>query len=138
MLGGKEPPVDMSILVADSGVAEKPVRSGVRYAFLLVAFRPCGERQLDQLSATILLLNLLVAYVTFRFKRADRVIEPAPALLIRHGRILRQSLRREYLGPHDLRASLRHHGRVSVRDIRYAFLAEDGPVSVIAGRARGE
>lgn len=137
MLGGKEPPVHMSILAADIGVAEKPVRSGVRYASLLVAFRPCG-RQLDQLSATVLLLNLLVAYVTLRFKRADRVIEPAPALLVRHGRISRQSLRREYLGPHDLRASLRHHGLVSVRDIRYAFLAEDGPVSVIAGRARGE
>jgi hypothetical protein len=138
MLGGKEPPVDMSILVADIGVAEKPVRSGVRHAFLLVAFRSRGGRQLDQLSATVLLLNLLVAYVTLRFKRADRVIEPAPALLVRHGRILRQSLRREYLGPHDLRASLRHHGLVSVRNIRCAFLAEDGPVSVIAGRARGE
>jgi hypothetical protein len=42
------------------------------------------------------------------------------------------------LGPRDLRTTLRHHGVVSMRDIRYAFLAEDGPVSVIAGRARGE
>jgi len=113
----------MNILVPDTGAAEKPVRSGVGYAFLLVAFRPCGKRQLDQLSATILLLNLLVAYVT---------------LLVRHGRILRQDRRRECLGPRDLRASLRHHGVVSVRDIRDAFLAEDGPVSVIAGRTRGE
>jgi hypothetical protein len=48
---GKEPPTDMNILVPDIGVAEKPVRSVVVYAFLLVAFRLCGKRQLGQLSA---------------------------------------------------------------------------------------
>ena len=89
-------------------------------------------------ATAILLLNLVVAYVTFRFKRADRVIEHSPTLLVRHGRLLRDNLRRERLGPRDLRAALRHHGVVSVRDIRYAFLEEDGHVSVITGRPRGE
>jgi uncharacterized membrane protein YcaP (DUF421 family) len=88
-------------------------------------------------ATTILLLNLLVAYVTFRFRRADRVIEHSPTVLVRHSRILRDNLRRERLGPRDLRAALRHHGVVSIRDIRYAFLEEDGHVSVITGRARG-
>ena len=50
-------------------------------------------------ATTILLLNLLVAYVTFRFRRADRVIEHSPTVLVRHGRILRDNLRRERLGP---------------------------------------
>jgi uncharacterized membrane protein YcaP (DUF421 family) len=89
-------------------------------------------------ATTILLLNLLVAYVTFRFRRADRVIEHSPTVLVRHGRILRDNLRRERLGPRDLRAALRHHGVISIRDIRYAFLEEDGHVSVITGRPRGE
>jgi len=88
-------------------------------------------------ATTILLLNLLVAYVTFRFRRADRVIEHSPTVLVRHGRILRDNLRRERLGPRDLRAALRHHGVISIRDIRYAFLEEDGHVSVITGRPRG-
>jgi len=88
-------------------------------------------------ATTILLLNLVVAYVTFRFKRADRVIEHSPTVLVRHGRILRDNLRRERLGPRDLRAALRHHGVISIRDIRYAFLEEDGHVSVITGRPRG-
>jgi uncharacterized membrane protein YcaP (DUF421 family) len=88
-------------------------------------------------ATTILLLNLLVAYVTFRFRRADRVIEHSPTVLVRHGRILRDNLRRERLGPRDLRAALRHHGVISIRDIRYAFLEEDGHVSVITRRARG-
>ena len=91
-------------------------------------------------ATTILLLNLLVAYVTFRFRRADRVIEHSPTVLVRHGRILRDNLRRgdpEGPGARDLRAALRHHGVVSIRDIRYAFLEEDGHVSVITRRARG-
>lgn len=87
-------------------------------------------------ATAILLLNLIVAYVTFRFKRADRVVEHSPTVLVRHGRVLRDNLRRERLGPRDLRAALRHHGVVSIRDIRYAFLEEDGHVSVITGRRR--
>ncbi|HEY7654047.1 MAG TPA: YetF domain-containing protein [Methylomirabilota bacterium] len=154
----------MNLLVPDVSVAEKVLRSVVVYAFLLVAFRLCGKRQLGQLTAfdlvvlliisnvvqnaiigndnslgggligatTILLVNAAVAYVTFRFKRADRIIEHSPTLLVRHGRVLRANLRRERLGPRDLRAAMRHHGVVSVRDIRYAFLEEDGHVSVIS------
>lgn len=87
-------------------------------------------------ATAILLLNLIVAYVTFRFKRADRVVEHSPTVLVQHGRVLRDNLRRERLGPRDLRAALRHHGVVSIRDIRYAFLEEDGHVSVITGRRR--
>jgi uncharacterized membrane protein YcaP (DUF421 family) len=89
-------------------------------------------------ATTILLVNSAVAYVTFRFKRADRIIEHSPTLLVRHGRVLRANLRRERLGPRDLRAALRHHGVISIRDIRYAFLEEDGHVSVIARRPPGE
>ena len=64
--------------------------------------------------------------------------ERSPTLLVRHGRVPRRNLRRERPRPRDLRAAPRHHGMVSVRDIRYAFLEGDGHVSVIAGRPRGE
>ena len=89
-------------------------------------------------ATTILLLNAVVAYLTFRFKRVDRVVEHSPTMLVRHGRIIRANLRRERLGPRDLRAALRHHGVISLRDIRYAFLEEDGHVSVVTRRPPGE
>jgi uncharacterized membrane protein YcaP (DUF421 family) len=73
-----------------------------------------------------------------RFKRVDRVVEHSPTVLIRHGRIIRDNLRRERLGPRDLRAALRHHGVVSLQDIRYAFLEEDGRVSVVPRRRARE
>ncbi|HJV56614.1 MAG TPA: YetF domain-containing protein [Methylomirabilota bacterium] len=54
------------------------------------------------------------------------------------GRPARRNLRRERPGLRDLRTARRHHGVVSVRDIRYAFLEGDGHVSVVAGRPRRE
>jgi uncharacterized membrane protein YcaP (DUF421 family) len=89
-------------------------------------------------ATTILLLNAVVAYLTFRFKRVDRFVEHSPTVLVRHGRVIRANLRRERLGPRDLRAALRHHGVISLRDIRYAFLEEDGHVSVVTRRPAGE
>jgi len=89
-------------------------------------------------ATTILILNTAVAWVTFRFKRVDRTVEHSPTVLVKHGRLLRANLRRECLGPRDLRAALRHHGVASLRDIRYAFLEEDGRVSVIMRRPADE
>ncbi|HET7873981.1 MAG TPA: YetF domain-containing protein [Methylomirabilota bacterium] len=82
-------------------------------------------------ATVILALNALVAWATFRFKRAERVLEHAPTVIIKHGRVLRTSLRRERLSLPELRAALREHGVVSMRDVRYAILEEDGHVSVI-------
>jgi uncharacterized membrane protein YcaP (DUF421 family) len=85
-------------------------------------------------------MNIPVPDISVGEKLARSVMrgEHSPTLLVRYGRVLRRTLRRERLGPRDLRAALRHHGVVSVRDIRYAFLEEDEHVSVIAGRPRGE
>lgn len=83
----------------------------------------------------ILLLNAVVAWLTFRHKRVERAIEHTPTVLVWHGRILRQNLRRERLSLPELRAALRREGIVSLRDVRYVLLEEDGHLSVITARA---
>lgn len=85
-------------------------------------------------ATVILLLNAIVAWVTFRYKRVERLVEHTPTVLVRHGRILRGNLRRERLSLPELRAALRQQGVVSLRDVRYVLLEEDGHLSVIAGR----
>ena len=102
----------MGILIPDISIAEKVVRSVAVYGFLL--------------------------NVGFRFPRADRLLEHSPTLLVRKGRILRANLRREALTRRDLGAALRHHGIISLREIRYAFLEEDGHVSVVTRRSTNE
>jgi uncharacterized membrane protein YcaP (DUF421 family) len=83
----------------------------------------------------ILVLDAIVAWVTFRFKRMERLVEHTPTILVRHGRILRENLRRERLSLSELRAALRREGIASLGNVHYVLLEEDGHLSVLAGRA---
>ncbi len=85
-------------------------------------------------ATVILVLNAIVAWVTFRYKRVERVVEHTPTVLVKHGRILRENLRRERLSLQELRAALRREGIASLGNVRYVLLEEDGHLSVIAGR----
>lgn len=82
-------------------------------------------------ATAIFLLNGLVAWLTFRFKRVERLVEHTPTLLVKGGQILRDNLRRERLSMPEFRAALRRHGVVSVRDVRYVILEEDGHITVL-------
>src|SRR5713226_4833082 len=116
-----------NIFLPEISIAEKVLRSFAVYAFLLVAFRITGKRQLGQLTpfdlvvllvisnvvqnaligndnslgggllgaAVILVLNALVAWLTFRYKWMERVLEHTPTIIVRHGQVIRENLRRE-------------------------------------------
>ena len=85
-------------------------------------------------ATVILVLNAIVARVTFQHKPIERLIENSPTVLVRHGRVLRDSLRRERLSLPEFRAALRKQGVISLKDVRYAVLEEDGHLSVILRR----
>lgn len=159
----------MTILIPDIPVIEKVVRSLVVYAFLLVAFRVSGKRQLGQMTAfdlvvlliisnvvqnaligndnslgggllgatVIFLVNGVVAWLTFRHKGLERLIEHTPTVLVKHGRIVWENLRRERLSLSEFRAALRREGVVTLRSVRYVILEEDGHLSVIPGGSAG-
>lgn len=82
-------------------------------------------------ATTILFVNALVAWATFRSKRLRRTIEHTPTILVRHGRILRESLASERLSLSEFHAALRREGVVTVRGLRYVLLEQDGHLSVI-------
>jgi len=86
----------------------------------------------------ILLLNVGVAWLTFRYKRIERVVEQTPTVIVKHGRILRENLRRELLSLPELRAALRREGMASLRNVRYVILEEDGYLSVIPNRSAAQ
>ncbi len=82
-------------------------------------------------ATVILVLNGVVAWFTFRYKRVERLVEHIPTVLVKHGRIVRENLRRERLSLPEFRAALRREGLVSLEDVRYVILEEDGHLSVI-------
>ena len=85
--------------------------------------------------ATVLfLVNGVVAWASSRHRGFERLVESAPTMLVRHGRVCMDNLRRELMSLPELRAALRREGVVSVAEVRYAMLEEDGRVSVIRRR----
>lgn len=82
-------------------------------------------------ATTILVVNALVAWLTYRSKPIRRVVEHAPTILVRHGRVLGENLASERLSLSEFHAALRREGIVTVRGLRYVLLEQDGHLSVI-------
>jgi uncharacterized membrane protein YcaP (DUF421 family) len=82
----------------------------------------------------IIALNWLVAWLTFRHKRLERIAANVPTILVKHGQVLHANLDREHMSMPELRAALRKEGITTMSEVRYAVLEEDGHVSVIPRR----
>ena len=82
-------------------------------------------------AATILAVNALVARVTYRWKRAQRVVEHAPTVIVRHGRLLRENLARERISLAEFHAAMRREGIVTLKGLRCVLLEQDGHFSVL-------
>jgi uncharacterized membrane protein YcaP (DUF421 family) len=85
-------------------------------------------------AAVIFLANYLVVELTFRSRRARRLLEAQPTLLVHNGRILHDNLASERVTLDDLNAALRRSGVDEVGQVRVAMLEENGGISVIANR----
>ncbi|MBI3628641.1 MAG: DUF421 domain-containing protein [Candidatus Rokubacteria bacterium] len=88
-------------------------------------------------AATILALNYAMVEIAYRSRRARRLLEAHPTLLVHNGRLLHDNLRRERITFEDLQAALRRNGVLDVEHVRVAVLEESGGISVIA-RPPGE
>lgn len=75
--------------------------------------------------------NLVLDWLSFRFKFIRRFAEPQPLLLVKDGRLMPRNLRRELLSEEELLAKLREAGVESVEGVRKAYMESDGQISVI-------
>ena len=63
--------------------------------------------------------------------RFERLLRPAPLLLIKDGRVQRRNLRKEMITDEELESQLREHGVEDAAEVKLAYLEGDGRVSVI-------
>jgi uncharacterized membrane protein YcaP (DUF421 family) len=82
-------------------------------------------------AVAILVLNWLIAEITYRSKRVRRLLEAQPTILVHNGRILHDNLARERVTMDDLLSALRRNGVADVSHVRVAMLEENGGISVI-------
>ena len=83
------------------------------------------------LVATIVGWNWLIDWASFHSPVIARFTTPPAIVLVRHGRALRNNLRREHLTDEDLVSKLREHGVERLEDVKIALMESDGEISVI-------
>ena len=144
-------------------LGEKVIRAVAVYAFLVVALRLVGKRELAQLNtldfvvllavanavqngligadnsvtgavigATVLfVVNSALAFVLYRNRRLQRLVEGTPTELIRDGQILEDALRQQQLTHDDLLEEIQSAGADTFDDVETARLLPNGKVIVI-------
>lgn len=89
------------------------------------------------LAVTLIGLNYLVALVTSRSKRADRLIEGVPVVLARDGRRFERALKRELVSPADFDEAMRQSGCADIAKVKLALLETNGQITIIQQQQPG-
>ncbi|AEG94914.1 DUF421 domain-containing protein [Ramlibacter tataouinensis] len=81
-------------------------------------------------AATLVVLNMVMAVVTSRSDKADRLLQGAPVLVGRDGVIYEDVLKRQRVPVADVEKALRS-ADCDVQDMRMAILEADGSINVM-------
>lgn len=82
--------------------------------------------------ATLLLLERLADYLSWRFGWFRRATESVPVVLVEDGRVLRSVLDRFHLTEHDvIEAGRKAHGLERLDQVKWAVLETSGGISVV-------
>jgi uncharacterized membrane protein YcaP (DUF421 family) len=83
------------------------------------------------LASTLVGLNWIVSWTTFRNKWLEALVEGRPVVLVHDGKIDSRMLRSVQMTIHELRAALRAEGCAGEEQARFAVLENNGHVTVI-------
>ena len=83
------------------------------------------------LVSTILGWSVLFDWITFRFPRIGKLVEPSPLPLVEYGRMNRRNMREELVSEDELMAKLREQGIERLEEVKRAMMESDGVVTVI-------
>ena len=76
-------------------------------------------------------MQVLVSYLSYRFKRIRPVLQGEPIVLVENGQLIKRNMDRERLSLDDLAEQARLNDIASVDDVRWAILETNGQISFI-------
>lgn len=118
---GQLAPFDLVLLLVLSNSVQNSMNAGdntVASGFILVA--------------TLLAVNGLMGWLTWRSKRAEILLEGRPQILVHNGVMDERVLTSERITQHELMAAVRQAGLSDLADVRVAILENNGRINVIA------
>jgi uncharacterized membrane protein YcaP (DUF421 family) len=83
---------------------------------------------------TLVAVNWLVGYATYRSKKIGRFVEGRPQVIVHNGHVYRDVMQNERLTQDELDAAIRLAGCASIHDVHFAILENNGQISVRARR----
>ena len=83
------------------------------------------------LAATLIGFDVLLGYLSRRYRPLEKIIEGQPELLVHNGHVNEAALKRSGMSRHDLMAGLRAAGTASLEQVQAAVLETTGHISVI-------
>ena len=79
--------------------------------------------------ATLALLTVFTAWLSFRVRRLRPLLEGEPVLIVADGKVLERNLHRQRMTVEELEAEARQQQVGSLDDIRFAVLETNGRIS---------
>lgn len=88
------------------------------------------------LVGTIAFWDYALDWLGYRFPLIQRLVRPAPLLLVKNGRMLRRNMRQEMITDEELMSQLRQQGIESVSEVKKCYLEGDGRISIITNQSK--
>ena len=88
-------------------------------------------------AATLVVLNYVVGFATFRSKKFEALIEGRPQILIHNGKVDEAVMRSAQMTHHELESALRRNGCICAAEVKLAVLENNGEISVVQKMADG-
>ena len=79
--------------------------------------------------ATLALLTVFTAWLSFRVRRLRPVLEGEPVVIVADGRVIERNLRRQRMTVEEVEAEARLQQIGSLDDVRFAVLETNGKIS---------
>ncbi|MDE2291223.1 MAG: DUF421 domain-containing protein [Elusimicrobia bacterium] len=83
------------------------------------------------LAVVLIAASWLVTYATYRWRRAEALIEGRPTILVYRGETVDKNLAKERVAPRELRTLLRRQGVHEVAEVHEAVLESNGMVTIV-------
>ncbi|WP_294394521.1 YetF domain-containing protein [uncultured Sphingomonas sp.] len=75
--------------------------------------------------------SLVLAWITYLFPRAEKMLEGSPRVIIRDGTLLRDNLRRDLMTVAEVESEMRMAGIARIDEVAWAILEPKGKLSFI-------
>jgi len=81
--------------------------------------------------STIAAVQVVISYVSFRSRRAHRVLEGEPIVIVQDGKLIVRNMKRERLTEDEIAEEMRKQQIATVADVEWGILESNGTMSFI-------